>query len=56
MLPCRVCFPEHGLEAEIAEKDRAAILATMHQPNPLDVEARPVITFRSTLCWYLEQR
>jgi polyisoprenoid-binding protein YceI len=37
-----------GLEGEIAEKDRAAILANLRHPDQLDVELHPVITFRST--------
>ncbi len=37
-----------GLEGEISEKDRAAILANMRHADQLDVDVHPVITFRST--------
>jgi polyisoprenoid-binding protein YceI len=37
-----------GLEGEINEKDRAAILANMRHPDQLDVEVHPTITFKST--------
>jgi len=37
-----------GVEGEITEKDRAAILANMRHPDQLDVEVHPTITFKST--------
>ena len=37
-----------GLEGELSEKDRAAILANMRHPDQLDVEVHPTITFKST--------
>lgn len=37
-----------GLEGELTEKDRAAILANMRHPDQLDVEVHPTITFKST--------
>jgi polyisoprenoid-binding protein YceI len=38
----------YGLDGEINEKDRAAILANMRHPDQLDVEVHPTITFTST--------
>lgn len=37
-----------GLEGEISEKDRAAILANMRHPDQLDIEVHPTITFVSS--------
>lgn len=37
-----------GLEGELTEKDRAAILANMRHPDQLDIEVHPTITFKST--------